>query len=140
MNLYRNDLNYEYLNQVRMKLEDFRSYSMRENDLLEYDYDLRSSLGDNFRRSDFDNKEISIGEVFSLYKQAKNLLKDIESGSVSNKILKFAGLTINFNILGTHLPKKQKILKQFLFEKDENTVKVLENQLIELKKKNFSTK
>ena len=134
MNLYRNDPNSEYLNQARMKLEDYRSHSMRESENLDQDFDLRSSIGENFRKSELEIKEISSKEVLSLYKQAKSLLNDIENSVPLNKTLKFAGVLFNFNIIGTHLPAKKKLLKPFLPEKDEK-VEFLQSQILALKHK-----
>lgn len=134
MNLYRNDPNSEHLNQTRMKLEDYRSHSMRESENLDEDFDLRSSIGENFRKSELDTKEISAKEVLSLYKQAKSLLNDIEKGTFSNKTLKFAGVLFNFNIIGTYFPQKAKLLKQFLPEKDEK-IDFLQSQILAFKHK-----
>lgn len=117
-----------------MKLEDFRSHCMRESENLDLDFDLRSSLGENFRKSDLDTKEISIKEIISLFKQTKNLLKDIENQSFTGKSLKFAGVFFSFNIIGTKLPNKQKLIKQFLPEKDEK-IEELQSQIMSLKRK-----
>ena len=120
-------------NQLKMMLEDFRSHELREAEDLDLQSEIRSSFGLEYRKSELSLQEISINEIYLLYKQAKSLMQEAEEGDSQNKSIKFAGVNISFNVTGFLLPDKAKIANKCL--RDAERIQELEGEVKRLKLK-----
>ena len=118
-------------NQLKMLLEDFRSHELRETEDFDLQSEIRSSFGLEYRKSDLNLQEISINEIYLLYKQVKSLMQEVEEGDSQNKSIKFAGVNFSFNVTGFLLPDKVKIAGKCL--KVNERIQELEGEVKRLK-------
>lgn len=119
-----------------MRIEDVRSDSLRNGDFNDLDFsDIRESLGDFNRKSDFETREINIKDLYKLDKHVRNIINQVEAGERYNGVLKFAGVTFNLQIFGLEISKKSKLAMPETTENLQEKVNELQNTIIELRKK-----
>ncbi|OMJ83543.1 hypothetical protein SteCoe_15511 [Stentor coeruleus] len=129
---------YYLCNRSMMKFEDMRSDVLRNNEGNDLDFsEIRSSFGDFYRHSDAECRDITMKDLYELYKQVKGIIDIVESGGSYLGNLKFVGINYALAIYGMEISQKETCSSQFVSESINYEKKnhELQTQVVELKKK-----